>query len=601
MTQHRERRDERSSIDGRTQLLFVCIGLVVVTLAVVWVSMHLGHRLAATGDAIPTNPFDVLLRLMGGDLAWPGVWGTVIAIGCGVVLAALLTLVLVFRFRTSRKRSRVDHAARSLARGRDLEGVRKKDVTQTAERLGVRDFIGVKIGANVSDGQGLYGSVEDMHLDIWGPRTGKTTSRAIPAILDAPGCVMVTSNKRDIVDATRGPRAARGPIWVFDPQGVATEEPSWWWNPLSYVTDEVRAAKLAQHFASGSREPDAKTDAYFDGQGEDLLAGLLLAAALDTRPITDVYLWLTKPTDDEAVSILKTHGYELLASSVRGVIAYPDKQRAGIYGTAMKMASCLTNRRVASWVNPTGPNDARPQLRPEEFVRSSGTLYSLSREGRGTASPLVTALTVAVTDAAEELATNSPGGRLQVPFLGVLDEAANVCRWAELPNLYSHYGSRGVILMTILQSWDQGAVVWGEAGMSKLWSSSNIAVYGGGVRDPKFLEMLAKLIGERDRHTTNTSYTRGQRTVSHSVNRERILDVDDLAALPKGRAIVLASGARTALARTLPWMTGPHAEAVKASIRAHDPQGQRTIADAHDELARVQAEEQERERKGDTW
>ena len=27
----------------------------------------------------------------------------------------------------------------------------------------------------------LFGSWEDMHVDIWGPRTGKTTSRAIPA------------------------------------------------------------------------------------------------------------------------------------------------------------------------------------------------------------------------------------------------------------------------------------------------------------------------------------------------------------------------------------------------------------------------------------
>ncbi len=100
-------------------------------------------------------------------------------------------------------------------------------------------------------GQQLYGSWEDMHLDIWGPRTGKTTSRAIPAILDAPGAVLVTSNKRDVVDATRDVRAVAGPVWVFDPQGITLEEASWWWNPLSYVTDEVRAARLAEHFAAG--------------------------------------------------------------------------------------------------------------------------------------------------------------------------------------------------------------------------------------------------------------------------------------------------------------------------------------------------------------
>ena len=46
----------------------------------------------------------------------------------------------------------------------------------------------------------------------------------------------------------------------------------------------------------------------------------------------------------------------------------------------------------------------------------------------------------------------------------VLDEAANVCRWRDLPNLYSHYGSRGIILMTILQSWSQGVEVWVSPG-----------------------------------------------------------------------------------------------------------------------------------------
>jgi len=35
-------------------------------------------------------------------------------------------------------------------------------------------------------------------------------------------------------------------VWVFDPQQVADEQPSWWWNPLTWVTDEVKAADLAE-------------------------------------------------------------------------------------------------------------------------------------------------------------------------------------------------------------------------------------------------------------------------------------------------------------------------------------------------------------------
>ena len=173
----------------------------------------------------------------------------------------------------------------------------------------------------------------------------------------------------------------------------------------------------------------------------------------------------------------------------------------------------------------------------------------MSKEGRGTAGPLVTALTAATVEAAEELATTQPGGRLAVPLLGVLDEAANVCRWLALPDLYSHYGSRGIVLMTILQSWSQGVDVWGRDGMRKLWSASNIAVYGGGVKEPEFLGELSQMIGDYDKHTYATSIGRGNRSTSHQIHRERTLDIADLGALPRGRAIVFASGAPATLDR----------------------------------------------------
>lgn len=71
-------------------------------------------------------------------------------------------------------------------------------------------------------------------------------------------------------------------------------------------------------------------------------------AALDGRPITDVYTWLTRPTDDTAVDILREHGFTLTADQVAGVVDAPEKQRGGVFGTAQQMASCLTNRQVAA-------------------------------------------------------------------------------------------------------------------------------------------------------------------------------------------------------------------------------------------------------------
>ncbi len=590
MSRPNNRRPDPGGMAGEGILAWVAVVTAVVIVGSVYGAVQLGHRFGHTGFTPPADPFGTLFGVMGGKVPWPGTAGWVV-LGVELVLLALVAAgVMGVVRRLGKKRSRVDSAASFMGRGRDVEDLTRKSAQSKAQRLGVESSPGIPIGRAIAGGAQLFGSWEDMHIDIWGPRTGKTTSRAVPAILDAPGAVLVTSNKRDVVDATRDVRAKRGPVWVFDPQAISLEEPTWWWNPLSYVTDEVKAAKLAEHFATGSRDPGARTDAFFDPAGQDLLAGLLLAAALSGAPITQVYTWLTKPKDTAPAEILLEHGFNLTADQVSGVIAAPEEQRGGVFGTAQQMAACLTNRQVAQWVTPTGAGDARRQFSPEDFVRADGgTLYSLSKEGRATAGPLVTALTVAVVEAAEELAARSAGGRLTTPLLGVLDEAANVCRWRDLPNLYSHYGSRGIVLMTILQSWSQGVEVWGESGMKKLWSASNVKVYGGGVSEVGFLQDLAHLIGDYDRLSSSTSTSRGQRTVSHQNHRERILDVADLSALPKGRAVVLASGSRPVLVKTMPWMSGAHAEAVRASIAAHDPQAGQTISQAQDSFAAVQA------------
>lgn len=130
--------------------------------------------------------------------------------------------------------------------------------------------------------------------------------------------------------------------------------------------------------------------------------------------------------------------------------------------------------------------------------------------------------------------------------------------------------------------------MWGQSGMRKLWSAANVAVYGGGVKEREFLEMLSALIGDYDKQIRSVATGRGQRTVNEQLVRERILDVADLQAMPKGRAIVLASGARPTLITTQPWMTSPHADAVKASIAAHDPSATTTLTQAEHELVDVE-------------
>lgn len=558
---------------GQDALLLVLALLLIAAAGVVWVAVGVGSAIAGVNRHLPKSPLDIVAGLIHRTVVWP-VASTVVAVALGLLLAGTGAFIAWIR-APGGSRTAVDRAARFMASPGALLHLQQKQATATSIRLGVTGSAGIPLGRLLLGGQALYASFEDMLILIAGPRVGKSTSLVIPAILAAPGAVVTTSNKRDVVDATRDLRQSSGRVWVFDPQAVASEAPDWWWNPLSYVTDDTRAAKLAQHFAAGTTAPGARTDAYFDGKGQNLLAGLLLAAAVGGRPITDVYEWLTNSGDTTPLDLLETSRYTRIAEAVRAVQLSTEKQRDGIYSSAERMAACLANTAIEPWVNPDPTAPDRSEFDPREFVTGHGTLYSLSKEGAGTAGPLVTALTAATIEAAEELAARSPAGRLPVPLIGILDEAANVCRWTDLPDLYSHFGSRGIPILSVFQSYSQGAAVFSRDGMRKLWSASNVKLYAGGVSEPEFLSEMADLIGTYDRETTSATMNRGVRSTSTSLKRERILEVQELADLPRGRAILFSSGARAALVRTVPWHAGPHADVVRASIAAHEPSAAR--------------------------
>jgi hypothetical protein len=83
----------------------------------------------------------------------------------------------------------------------------------------------------------------------------------------------------------------------------------------------------------------------------------------------------------------------------------------------------------------------------------------------------------------------------------------------------------------------------------------------------------------RKRRTSSLSTSRsvhGSRGLSRtptSIPRQRTFSprTSNIAKLDRGRAVVLTSGAPATLVRTMPWYTGPHKEAVEASIKKYSP------------------------------
>lgn len=144
---------------------------------------------------------------------------------------------------------------------------------------------------------------------------------------------------------------------------------------------------------------------------------------------------------------------------------------------------------------------------------------------------------------------------------------ANVCKIQDLPDLYSHLGSRGVIPITILQSYRQGQRVWGETGMDALWSAATIKLIGSGIDDADFADKLSRLAGDHEVQTVSVSSSDTGKSSSVSMRTERVLPADAIRALPKGSALLLATGIRPALLDLKPWYREPDADRLGAASK----------------------------------
>jgi len=598
--------------------LVILLSVCALALAAWWPILAVA---ALRGMPVPANPFALIVGLARHRVAWPGplVW---VCYGAQVVLATGLLFALGRRHRArSRAAARPDKVLPHLSRASELIGLTPSQVAQSAARLrpGLdpddRDSHGVLLGRAVAGNLPLRMSWEDNLLVLAGPRVGKTTSLVIPPIAAHAGPVKTSSNRADVHDATRAIRCGVGTVWVCDPQQLVDprrtiqshpgaqqadshrptpDEGAFWWDPLADICSIALARELVQILIDCTVDRDARPDGYFHPAGRSTLVSYVFAAALAGGTLLDVDAWLGDINDSEPISILTDAGYPAAARQLKSVLSKPDRQRDGVLGTAQSWLAAVTDPAYAAWITPPAPGAHRPRFDPAAFVRSTAdTLYLLSQHGPASAAAITTALNAAVDRAAIAYARAQSSGRLPVPLLSVLDEAANTIRDSELPDKFSHYGSRGMTTIVMLQSWSQGVDVWRERGMRALASAANITCYLGGISETEYLKSLSDLLGDRDEWYWTRGHGRDPRggtsnSRTQQVRRVPVLSVSELAALPRGRGLLLSSGNRPVLIRPVPWMDGPHAAAIEASLSAWEPADERAARLA--ETGQIRAE-----------
>jgi type IV secretory pathway TraG/TraD family ATPase VirD4 len=516
--------------------------------------------------------------------AWPHTPTIAVAVATVLLTLCVAALIVGAAWAIARWRPAPGDPVATLARNPRMRALTQRAVVRAAAGLrrsladaSPRDIDPTQAGLALGrllrpggrSGPTAYATWEDTVVAFMAPRTGKTTAQAIPFVLSAPGAVIATSNKADLWAATAASRAAAtgGRVWLFDPQRITWQPQAFWWNLLQGLRTVEDAHRLAGHFVLTVADEHRRD--LWGPAAQDLLAALFLAAASAGQTLHEVAGWLTEPAVPTPAELLTDAGFTAIAASLRGAQNGAPETRDGIYQTARTAAKAMTDPEIMAWVTPPR-RGLLPVFDAEDFAASRDTLYLLSKS-RSAAAPLIAALSDTAMRAAERRAERQ-GGRLDPPMVVPLDEAANICRIADLPDLYSHLGSRGITPVTILQSYEQGVTVWGEHGMAALWGAATKKIIGAGVDSPRLARDLATLVGQHDVPVRSLNYGDGRVSESISLRRQDILEPAAIRALPPGTALLLATGIKPALIRTTPWYAGPRAAEITQAVHSAQEQ-----------------------------
>jgi hypothetical protein len=139
-------------------------------------------------------------------------------------------------------------------------------------------------------GHGLRLPLEEHVLVMAPPRTGKTGLLA-SIILSYPGPVVSTTTKADVFALTSGIRARRGPVHVFNPQGIGSVLSTFRWSPLDGCEDPATAIRRADAFANAVTQKGVEDGSFWSSKASSYLRAIFHAAALAEADMRTVVAW----------------------------------------------------------------------------------------------------------------------------------------------------------------------------------------------------------------------------------------------------------------------------------------------------------------------
>lgn len=573
--------DSSQMMSWRTRANITLVLLVAGVLG----GWHLAVAATASGVGIRDLRVTVRALLTGHPLDVPGAGSPIatVAVFAGLAVVVFGAFVVwaftwgAWRARRRRGKGFAEDAdvreGIGLARARASAAQTRPSLSERERKHAPVTDIGMQLGTTTT-GEPVVLPLEDHVVVVATTGAGKSRDVMIPAALDAPGAMVVTCTRADILDVVAARRAERGRVWVFDPLDRLGWPDPMVWDPVAGCRDGQTAISLGLAFAAGLGADDKSStnSGFFRNNAASALTRLLHAAALDDRTIDDVIEWAIHLDNgaETPQDIIRTSTHPQAeprwAGMLRSVATGADETVASSRQTLQQTIEPMALRSVLRWVT---PRDDVPTFDPVAFVRSTDTLFLVAdANSSANVAPLCAMLLQQVVDEAKNLAARLPGGRLDPPLRLVGDEIANVAPLPKLPDLGTDARGFGMQLILALQSVAQARRRWGADGANTLLDNMPAELLLGGLTDTAALTRYATLVGdvELTRSTSSYDHASGRATSSSEQMVDRkVLRADEARRIPDGHGLLIYRNRGAVLLKTLPWFDRADAKILTAS------------------------------------
>ncbi|MBB4920882.1 type IV secretory system conjugative DNA transfer family protein [Streptosporangium saharense] len=391
-------------------------------------------------------------------------------------------------------------------------------------------------------GRKAYATLKDVTLTIAPPQQGKSAA-AVGRVLDAPGPVIVTSIRGDLISMTAGVRQQYGHLHVFNPGGIGDWGTTLRWNLVAGCQDPDTAIRRAGYLVAGM-SASAVTDASFwSDQAVLTLAGYLHAGALARVTLRTVHEWIVS-RDEVALRVLEGHegAYPEARLAVAEYLGLPERTQASVATTIRGCLRFLSNPSAAASVEPRTRGDL---FDVDQFLSGRDTLYLVASADAAELAPLFLTFVAEIFHRAVGEGSRARASALDPPLTLVLDEVANICP-IPVHSWVTYAAGSGVVLHLIGQAWSHFKARWGEHGAETIWQAATCKILYTASSDVEMMERVSRLAGEVRVQTGVERISEGRDAKGQAQHRTRptyervpVLPPSAMRQLPPWHAVVI--------------------------------------------------------------